>query len=157
METVNQEQTNMQEQETKTFTQAEVDAIIGDRLQRERSKYADYSQLKEKADLYDQAQEANKTELQKANERAEALQKELTGLKQAEMIRATREKVSQETGVPIHLLTAGTEEECKAQADAIKAYAQPSAYPQVPDGGEPQGRQKTSTAQQFADWFNKSF
>lgn len=152
METVNQEVV-----EEKTFTQAEVDAIIGDRLQRERSKYADYTQLKEKADLYDQYTEQSKTELQKANDKAEALEKELTGLKQAEMIRTTREKVSQETGVPIHLLTASTEEECKAQADAIKAYAQLAAYPNVPDGGEPQGRQKRSTGSQFADWFNSNF
>ena len=32
----------------KTFTQAEMDAIIGDRLARERQKYADYDSLKEK-------------------------------------------------------------------------------------------------------------
>ena len=42
-ETVNQEQA------TKTFTQSELDAIISDRLKRERDKYADYETLKEKA------------------------------------------------------------------------------------------------------------
>lgn len=152
METVNQEQ-----MEEKTFTQAEVDAIIGDRLQRERSKYSDYTQLKEKADLYDQYQEQSKTELQKANDRAAALEQELNGLKQAETIRSIREKISQESGVPANLLTATTEEECKAQADAIKAYAQPSSYPYVQDGGEPQGRQKRTTADQFAQWFNSNF
>lgn len=152
METVNQEVV-----EEKTFTQAEVDAIIGDRLQRERSKYADYTQLKEKADLYDQYTEQSKTELQKANDKAEALEKELNGLKQAETIRTVREKVSQETGVPAALLTAETEDDCKAQAEAIKAYAQPKGYPYVQDGGEPQGRQKASAAQQFAEWFNQSY
>ncbi len=159
METVNQEQnaTQTQEQEPRTFTQAEVDAIVGERLQRERSKYSDYSALKEKADLYDRYEESNKTELQKATEKAEALQKELDGLKTAEQIRGIREKVSQETGVPTSLLTATTEEECKAQADAIKAYAQPASYPHVPDAGEPQGRQKKDAASQFADWFNSNY
>ena len=47
METVNQVITEQGNQtadnpQEKTFTQAEVDAIISDRLQRERSKYADF-------------------------------------------------------------------------------------------------------------------
>ena len=47
-----------------------------------------------------------------------------------------REKVSKDSGVPASLLTGATEEECKTQAEAIKAYAQPKGYPKVPDGGE---------------------
>lgn len=158
METVNQVNATPEAPETteRTFTQAELDSIINERLQRERSKYADYSSLKEKADSYDQYVEANKSELQKAQEKAATLQKELDGLKQEAAVKAVREKVSKDTGVPADLLTATTEEECKAQADAIKAFAKPS-YPQVRDSGELSGNQKSSTAQQFADWFNQSF
>ena len=152
METVNQE-VQTQTPETKTFTQEEVNAMISDRLQRERSKYADYAQLKEKADAYDQYEEQNKSELQKANDKAQRLQQELDGLKQAEAIRAIREKVSAETGVPVSLITATSEDECKAQAEAIKAFAKPS-YPNVKDGGEPLGHPQTSPASAFADWFN---
>ena len=154
METVNQE--IVESTTEKTFTQAEVDTIIGERLQRERNKYADYNALKEKADMYDQYTEANKTELQKANEKAEALQKELDGLKQEAAIRGIRESVSKETGVPISLLTATTEEDCKTQAEAIKAFAKPS-YPSVKDAGEPTGTRSQSAAQQFADWFNSNY
>lgn len=157
METVNQEQTATQEQATeKTFTQAELDAVLAERLQRERSKYADYASLKQKAEAYDQSVEANKTELQKATDRADALQKELNGIKREAQVRDIRNKVAKETGVPADLLTAETEEECTAQANAIKAFAQPT-YPNVYDGGEPTGQKKQSTAQQFADWFNQSF
>lgn len=158
METVNQV-TNATEpaaEPERTFTQAEVDSIVSDRLQRERSKYADYKALKDKAEAYDKFTEANKSELEKANERAAALQKELDGLKQAETVRGIREQVSKETGVPAELLTATTEEDCKAQAEAIKAFAKPS-YPSVRDAGELQGNQKSSPAQQFADWFTQSF
>lgn len=49
----------------KTFTQAEMDSIIEGRLARERQKYADYDDLKEKASKYDEYQTQNKTELQK--------------------------------------------------------------------------------------------
>ena len=72
-ETVHQEPTTPAaegQQPERTFTQAEMNAIISDRLSRERSKYADYDDLKAKAQQFDAAQEAGKTELQKANEKA---------------------------------------------------------------------------------------
>lgn len=49
-ETVQQEPTTpaAQPQEERTFTQSEMNAIIQDRLNRERSKYADYDTLKAK-------------------------------------------------------------------------------------------------------------
>lgn len=69
-------------------------------------------------------------------QKLQAATEELTELKQANAIRDIREKVSKDSGVPASLLTGATEEECKTQAEAIKAYAQPKGYPKVPDGGE---------------------
>lgn len=153
METVNQENKAIENTE-KTFTQAEVDAIVGDRLKRDRAKYADYDTLKEKADRFDQMEEANKTELQKAIERGDQLQIELDKLKGANAVRDLRIKIAEETGVPANLLTGSTEEECRDQAKAITAYANPKGYPNVRDGGEVTKTGKPSTRQQFADWFN---
>lgn len=113
----------------KTFTQAEMDAIIEGRLAREKQKYADYEGLKEKADKYDEIQEQSKTELQKANEKTAALQKELNQLKTADTVRQVREKVAKETNVPMDLLTGNDEESCKKQADAILKFAKPKSYP----------------------------
>ena len=153
-ETVNQEQqTNEQQQEQKTFTQEELNAIVSDRVKREREKHADYAALKEKADRLDQLEEASKSEIQKMTEKAAQLQQELDQIKQAEVIREMRSKVSKETGIPENLLTGATEEDCRAQADAIKAFATPT-YPNIRDGGEVAGRSGGSTAQQFAEWFN---
>ena len=50
-------------------SQAELDKLLGDRLARERAKYADYDDLKAKATAAD---EANKTEAEKAAERIKA-------------------------------------------------------------------------------------
>ena len=91
-------------------------------------------------------------ELQKAQQQIEQLTKELTGMKAAETIRLTREKVAGEKRIPAHLLTAETEEACAEQADAILAFAQPSGYPQFRDGGEPQKQAKLTTRDKFADW-----
>jgi hypothetical protein len=153
-ETVNQEQATINEQSEKTFSQAELDAIIGDRLKRERDKYSDYEALKEKATRFDEIEEASKTELQKATERAKKLQSELDQMKRADEIRTVREKVANEYGVPINLLSGESEEICTEQAKAILEFKQSTPYPQIKDGGEIQNTVKGSTRQQFADWAN---
>lgn len=81
---------------------------------------------------------------------------ELNGLKQANSLRDLRERVSRETGVPASLLTGETEEDCKAQAEGIKAYAQPAGYPQIRDGGEPLTPPANSTRDQFANWMDQA-
>ena len=91
-------------------------------------------------------------ELQKAQQQIEQLTKELTGMKTAETIRLTREKVAGEKKIPAHLLTGDTEEACAKQADEILAFAQPASYPQFRDGGEPQKTTKLTTRDKFADW-----
>ena len=138
----------------KTFTQEDVNRIVANRV----AKYADYEELKEKAGKFDAAEEANKSELQKAQEKAAALQSQVDSMKKAEQVRKIRDEVSQETGVPASLLTGETKEECETQASAINAYkGNSSGYPQVKDGGEPQApTSKKATRDQFADWLNQS-
>ncbi|MBR1689392.1 MAG: DUF4355 domain-containing protein [Oscillibacter sp.] len=122
----------------KTFTQAELDRIVAERLGRERAKYEGFDDFKAKAEKYDQMQEAAKSDLQKAQEESagwktkyEALDREITA-------RNIRDKISKETGVPADCLTGETEEACKAQADAIlKFRGDKPKYPNLPDGGEP--------------------
>lgn len=46
-------------------SQEELDRIVGQRLARERTKFADYDELKAKAAKLDEAEAANKSELQK--------------------------------------------------------------------------------------------
>lgn len=123
-ETVNQEVngTAAVQQEPRTFTQDEVNAIVADRLTRERAKYADYDDLKDKAGRADEA-----------DSRAAALQQQLDAMKADNDRREMKQRVSTATGVPAALLTGETEEACTAQAQAIRAYANP--YPNVKDGG----------------------
>lgn len=150
---------NVEETQEKTFTQAELDEIIKSRIAKERAKYGDYEVLQQKASKFDEMEEASKSELQKATERAEALQKQIDAMNRANEVRNAREKVANETGVPANLLTGETEEDCLEQANAILAYKNDSQsrYPSVKDGGEVQsGTHKKDVAGQFADWFNAS-
>lgn len=75
-------------------------------------------------------------DLQAEKERATALETELNGLKNANRIRDIRAAVAKETGVPMELLTADSEDACKAQAKGIQDYAKSGNYPDVRDGGE---------------------
>lgn len=143
------------EEVNKTFTQAELDKIVGERLSRERAKYEGFDELKAKAAKFDEMEEANKTELQKMSEKAQALQTELDSLKKAATIRDLRDKVAKETGVPASLLTGDTEEACKAQAEAIKEFANPSSYPTVKDGGEIHNLTKRTSKEAFADFVSE--
>ena len=140
-------------EEQKTFTQDELNALVGERLRRESAKYADYEDLKAKAQKFDEYTESQKTELEKANEKTASLEAELTSLKRANEVREMREKVAKEKGVPVDLLTGDTEEECAAFADKLNAYKKPGTYPNVKDGGEVKGNSGKTTRDQFADWF----
>ena len=112
-ETVNQETnaTNEQTAEVKTFTQEELNSIVADRLERERKKFDGFEDYKAKAARLDELEAASKTELQKATEKAEKLEEELSTLKNAEKVRGVRSEVAKETGVPAELLTGETKEE----------------------------------------------
>lgn len=124
-ETVNQETngTAAAQQENRTFTQDEVNAIVADRLTRERAKYADYDDLKGKAGRADEA-----------DSRAAALQQQLDAMKADNDRREMKQRVSAATGVPAALLTGDTEESCTEQAHEIMQFAAPS-YQAIPDGG----------------------
>jgi hypothetical protein len=49
----------------KTFTQEELDRIVGDRLARERQKYDGFDDLKAKADRFDELQRSQQTDLER--------------------------------------------------------------------------------------------
>ena len=155
-ETVNQETAKTSTEAEKTFSQSELDAIISDRLKREREKYVDYESLKEKAAKLDEIEEASKSELQKATERAAQLESELTQLRRDAEIRQIREKVATETGVPAALMSGETEAECVEQAKAIMDFKVNNGYPTVKDAGEITKEIKGSTRQQFANWASEA-
>lgn len=101
--------------------------------------------------LRQQLTEQNGKDADKYKLKIKELTDELNGMKSAEAVRITREKVALEKNIPVNLLTGDTEEACAKQADEILAFATPS-YPALKDGGEPHGVFKSTTRDQFADW-----
>lgn len=127
--------TNENQEETpKSYTQDELNKIIGARLDRERKKmaeqYADYDALKADAEAYREIQEAQKSELEKAMERIAALESEKEARRAADEHNELVKKIMADHSVDAEyapLLTGKTEEELNAQAELIgKRFAEPS-------------------------------
>lgn len=156
METVKQEETTNQAQpepaNDKTFTQAEMNQIVQERLARERAKFEGYDELKAKAAKYDEMEEANKTELQKAQDEAAQLKEKISKMEKAKEISELRTKIATEKGVPVDLLTGETQEACEQQADGILSFAKVQGYPYVKDGGEPHQVNKKTARENFKEW-----
>lgn len=146
---------NQNSQEQKTFTQEEVNSFLAKDRKQMAEKYADYDALKEKAARLDQIEEDAKTELQKATERAEKLEAEVSAMKHAAEIRTIRDRVAQATGVPASLLSGETEETCTEQANAILSFKSSAPYPTIKDGGEVQISNKVDAKTAFKEWASK--
>lgn len=123
-------------------TQADLDRIVKNRLAREHAKFGDYDDLKAKAEKFDAAEAANKTELQKAQDAATAAEKRAAAA-EAGMLRA---KVAATKGVPAELLSGSTEDELNAAADKLLEFkgVTPKAPPAEGAGGDVHDRAEQS-------------
>ena len=109
------------------LTQAEVDAIVADRLARERKKYADYSDLKKAAEELAELKKSQMTELEKL--KAELAEKdallqskdqELSGLK-LERVKAAKLAEAGVAAEWIDSVSGTTEEEVAASVTKLAA------------------------------------
>lgn len=128
--------------QAKTFTQEQVNAIVAERLSRAKSQPpADYEELKAKAAEYDAAQEAAKSDLQKAVERAEKAEKALNERKAADERRAKAAEAAKAAKLPgqfaaiVMAMEGDAGENAKAVAAAIESLGG-AQYRQTRDRGE---------------------
>lgn len=107
---------------TTTFTQADIDRIVRERVKRERDKFADYDELRTKAGEADKSKSA----LDQLLEKFTAMEKR-TAESEA---RALRLEVAQAKKLPAWMakrLTGTTKEELEADADEMLAEWKPAA------------------------------
>lgn len=132
-------------------SQEDFDKAIQARIARERAKIpADYDDLKAKATEFEQWQESQKTEAQKAADRLAAAEKQVAEYQ----AKATRAEVAAAKGIPLdllNLLTGSTPEELEASADALIKYRGDTGGNglRIPSEGNSPAIQGTSE-QQFA-------
>lgn len=119
----------------RTFTQEEVNAMMGKVRREVEGKYAGFDDLKAKAARYDEAQAAAKTDLEKAVERADRAEAEARALREAKARADLAAEVSAATDVPAALIQGDDEEAMRASAGAIAAWAASSHVAPADKGG----------------------
>ncbi|MGB9613895.1 MAG: capsid assembly scaffolding protein Gp46 family protein [Fervidobacterium sp.] len=113
-------------QQTKTFTQEELDRIINERLERERKKYADYNNLKKAAEELQKIKESQMTEQEKLQAKLAEYERQLLE-KEREAAEArletTKLRILDEMGLPkswANRIFGTTEEEIRQDAEDLK-------------------------------------
>lgn len=90
----------------KTFTQADVDRVVADRLERERKKYAGFEDYKKAKEELDALKAGQMSELEKAKadlEKAQKEAKESADKIKALELTALKSKLASEAGLPAEL------------------------------------------------------
>lgn len=121
----------MEGSQPRTFTQEEVNALVGKTRKEERAKFSGYEEFKAASERLPELEAS----LQELAEQLSAANARIADFEQKGQLAEWAEQASRETGVPASVLKGSTLEELQAHAEQIKA-AMP-AYPTLPaDGGE---------------------
>lgn len=105
---------------TPPATKEEFNRIIGERVKRTKEAFSDYDDLKAKASQFDQLADAQKSETQKALERAEAAERAIQEIR-TENLRLSviaKHQIPEELQ---ELIVGSTEEELEARATKVKS------------------------------------
>ena len=100
-------------------SQDELNRIIGERVAREKAKYADYADLKAKASKFDESEAARKDDLDKANDKIAALAADLEAERKTSLRARIQAKHSISDDDAELFLTGNDEETLTRQAEAL--------------------------------------
>ena len=123
-----------QPEEPRTFTQDEVNRLLG----RERAKYKGFSDLKKKAQAYEELKASQMSEEERQAKTIADLKAENERYRAAESKRRWVADVSKETGVPadvLGLFDAESAEDLKAKAELVSDRFKKETVPVVPGDG----------------------
>lgn len=129
-------------------TQADLDRIIGESLSRERSKFADYEDIKAKAAKFDEVENANKSDLQRLEERAAAAEAKVARFEAAEQRAQWAAEIVKDSAVPASALRGETREELEAHFAELQPLI---GQAQVPDLRASAGQRVVPAAEASVD------
>ena len=120
-------------------SQEQLDGVLKSRLAREREKvrgqFSDYDELKQAAAKYRELQDAEKSDLQRANERIAELEASAKKRDEADRLRELRSKVSRATGVPAELISGSDEDSMTTFAKSVAEFAKRPSAPRLSEAG----------------------
>lgn len=136
-------------------SQRELEDALKERLTRERAKFKDYGELKDKAAKFDQVTAAQKSEVQLATERADAAEQRAAKLESEKEVAGWKSQIAKDpkyAGVTVDVLRGNTFEELEEHAASLKALLpEPRKPGHVPGEGRTVTPGTGDPAQQFAE------
>lgn len=103
-------------------SQEALNKVIGQRIAKVESRFADYDDLKSKAEKFDEAQQAAKSDLEKALERAEQAEKRAATYEAKEQVAKWAAEIVGDSGVPAEALRGSTREELEEHFGLLKPH-----------------------------------
>ena len=136
--------TEVKTTEVKTFTQDQVNAFMAEEKRKTQASFADYDAYKAKAAEFDKAADAQKSELQKAIDRADAAEKKASAYEAQQQVSKWAAEIVKDSPIPANVLRGSTKEELVEHFEQLKALAVPTKQrthvpPGKPTDGEPTG------------------
>lgn len=122
----------------KTFTQEQVNAMLAAEKRKLSEKFGDYDDLKSKASKLAEVEEASKTELQKALDRAAAAESRAAKFEAKEQAAKWAAEIVKGSTIPASVLRGSTREELEAHFSELKDLAPKPQRTPVP-AGKPDG------------------
>jgi DNA polymerase III delta prime subunit len=145
-------------EQEKTFTQEEVNRLVGKARKEASNKNEKYEMYKSAYQELEQIKEANMSELEKAQDKASKLEAELKAIRQEQEVASLRREIAETSGIPAGVLRGNTREEIEAHAEELaKAFHQPSAPVVGSDGLYSNKTKGKSNADLFAEVFERNF
>ncbi len=123
-----------QKQEVKTFTQEQVNALLAAEKRKAGERFGDYDALKEKAAKFDQLEQESKSELQKALDKAAALESKVEKFERQAQVETWAEEITKDSDIPASVLRGETREELEQHFEQLKALAPKQKRTPVPAG-----------------------
>lgn len=140
--------------DSQMFTQEQLDSIVGKTRKEERAKYAHYDEYKAAFEELEKLKESQKSDLDKALERAESAEAALNAIKHEKERATWRAEISADTGVPEAAINGDTKEEMEECAERLRQYfpQNTNTRPYVEsDGFAPSKTTGKTTREQFAE------
>ena len=130
-------------------SQADFDALVKDRLDRQARKYADYDQVKARAAELERATTAHERALAAAEARATTAEAWKADRESADALAQVRDEVASATSIPAAALRGSTKEELEQHAEMLKSLLTGTYGPVVPSPGDTPDKPASSEEGQF--------
>lgn len=118
---MSEEQQEQKQEESKTLSQDQVNALLAKQKREIAEKFADYDDVKAKAAKLDELEQSSKTELQKLAEENATLKSRVESFERDQQVKKWAAEITKDSPVPASALRGSTREELESHFKELEA------------------------------------